>query len=173
MSLLPSEVLSYIETAAPFAAFGALVLVILVSFIALAAHRRVRRLTFRKGDSLEDTLGELSRRVREFQVFREELEMYLKHAEKRLQKSTQGVGIVRFNPFHGDGSGGNQSFAVAFLDEHGDGVVLSAIYAREGQTSVYAKPLAKGTSQFELTEEESEAIRKAKENSKVSPPEKK
>jgi len=158
--------LPYIETAAPYAAFGALVLAILAAFIALSGHRRVRRLTLRKGDSLEDTLGELSRRVREFQMFREELETYLKHAEGRLQKSVQGVGVVRFNPFRGDGSGGNQSFAAAFIDERGNGVVLSAIYAREGQTSVYAKPIENGRSSFELTEEESAAIQKAKENSK-------
>ena len=173
MSLLISSYLPVFSAAAPFAAFGALVLSILAAFIALAAHRRVRRLTFRKDASLEDTLGELSRRTRELQAFREELELYLKHAENRLQKSIQGVGVVRFNPFHGDGSGGNQSFAAAFLDEHGNGIVFSAIYAREGQTSVYAKPLVKGLSQFELTEEESEAIRKAKENAKVPPVEKK
>ncbi len=157
----------YVEAAAPYAAFGALILSVAALAIGLAGHRRVRKLTFRKGDSLEDTLGELSRRVREFQLFRDELENYLKHAEGRLQKSIQGVGVVRFNPFRGDGSGGNQSFAVALLDEHAGGVVFSAIYAREGQTSVYAKPIENGRSSFELTREEAEAIQKAREASKV------
>lgn len=154
-------VLSYITLAAPYLALGALVLAIVGIGFAYWLHRRMRLLTLRRGDSLEDTLGELTRRARELQTFREELEVYLKGAETRIQKSVQGIGVVRFNPFEGDGSGGNQSFSAAFVDEHGDGIVLSAIYSRTGQTSVYGKPLLRGTSTFELTDEEREAIRKA------------
>ena len=90
------------------------------------------------------------------------MEVYLKHVEVRLQHSTQGVGFVRFNPFPtGGGGGGNQSFAVAFIDEKLSGVVLSTLYARD-RVGVYGKPIEKGTSSFELTAEEKEAIEKAK-----------
>jgi hypothetical protein len=78
-----------------------------------------------------------------------------------LKSSVQGVGVVRFNPFSGDGSGGNQSFAVAFLDEGYSGVVFSALYARD-RVGMYAKPIEKGKSSFELTAEEKEATAKAK-----------
>jgi len=71
----------------------------------------------------------------------------------------RGVGVVRFNPF--TAQGGNQSFAAAFLDEQGSGVVLSTLYARD-RVGVYAKPVDNGSSSFELTEEEKEAISKAK-----------
>ncbi len=162
-SALNTSALGMLAISAPYAAAGALVLALIACVIALVAHRRLRKLTLRRGESLEDTLGELTRRARELQAFREELEVYLKHAEARLQKSVRGMGIVRFNPFQGDGSGGNQSFALALVDEHGDGVALSAIFTRSGNTSVYGKPLAKGTSTFELTDEERDAIKQALE----------
>ncbi|MDE2213442.1 MAG: DUF4446 family protein [Patescibacteria group bacterium] len=160
----------YLSDAAPYAAAGALLLALIGIIVAWRAHRRLRKLTFRRGESLEDTLGELTRRTRELGTFKEELESYLKYAEARLQKSVRGVGVVRFNPFQGEGTGGNQSFAAAFLDEKGSGVVLCAIYSRAGQTSVYAKPVEQGRSQFELTQEERDAIDKAVGSLKTATP---
>ena len=97
----------------------------------------------------------------EMQRFRAEVESYLKRAELRMKASVQGVGVVRFNPFQGDGSGGNQSFAVALLDETLSGVVFSSIYARD-RVGVYAKPISLGSSEFELTHEEQTALNQAK-----------
>ena len=68
---------------------------------------------------------------------------------------------VRFNPFKGTGAGGNQSFATALLNENGDGVVLSSLYSRE-RVSVYAKPVQKFSSEYELSGEEKQAIKSAK-----------
>ncbi|NIT70429.1 DUF4446 family protein, partial [candidate division KSB1 bacterium] len=59
-----------------------------------------------------------------------------------------GVGTVRFNPFKG--TGGGQSFAAAFLSEHGNGVVISTLYSRE-RVSVFAKPIQSFASEYELT----------------------
>ncbi|HEX8994052.1 MAG TPA: DUF4446 family protein [Candidatus Paceibacterota bacterium] len=162
-SAFNTAALGFLSISAPYMAAGALLLALIAIIIAAMFHRRLVRLTLRRGESLEDTLGELTRRARELQAFREELEVYLKHAESRIQTSARGFGIVRFNPFEGDGSGGNQSFALALLDEHHNGVVLSAIYARSGATSVYGKPVKKGVSTFELTDEEREAIAQAQE----------
>lgn len=153
----------YLNIAAPYAAAGAIVIALIALLYAYSTHRRLRRLTTRRGEALEDSLAELMRRTKELQIFREELEKYLKTAEARLSSSIRGIGVVRFNPFQGDGSGGNQSFATAFLDENATGVVLSALYAR-GHASTYAKPVVKGSSSFELTAEEKSAIAKAKDS---------
>lgn len=118
------------------------------------------RLSLGRSGSLEESLTILSRDMKELQTFRSELEKYLKLAEVRLRGSVQGVGMVRFNPFSGDGSGGNQSFAIAFLDERLCGVVLSTLYARD-RVGVYAKPIENGTSTYELTAEEKSAVEKA------------
>ena len=159
----------YLSPALPYAAYGALFIALMVTLWSAAISRRLRRLILRRGESLEDTLGELTRRSKELQVFREELEAYLKTSEARLRTSVRGIGVVRFNPFHGDGTGGNQSFSIVILDERERGVVLSTLYARTGHTSIYAKPIEGGTSTFELTQEEREALKRAKESLPVTP----
>lgn len=107
-----------------------------------------------------DSIQFLSTNIKDLQSFRSELEKYLASVEKRLRKSIQSVHTVRFNPFKGTGGGGNQSFATAFINEDGDGVVISSLYSRE-HVSVFSKPVKKKASEFELSAEEHEAIEKA------------
>ena len=76
-------------------------------------------------------------------------------------KSVHKVGIVRFNPFNE--VGGNQSFAIALLDDSGDGVTISSLFGREG-TRVYAKAIKNKESEYKLSDEEKETIRKAMES---------
>lgn len=78
--------------------------------------------------------------------------------ERDLRRTFSRVGLVRYNPF--EETGGNQSFALALLDAEGNGWVLSSLHARTG-TRVYAKAIARGRSDTALSDEESEAIRKA------------
>jgi hypothetical protein len=73
----------------------------------------------------------------------------------------QSVETLRFNAFRGSGSGGNQSFASAFLNENGDGLVISTLYSSD-RMSIFAKPVTKFTPAFELTEEEKDVLDGAK-----------
>ena len=86
---------------------------------------------------------------------------YLKTINQKLQKSIRGVETVRFNPFKDSGS--NQSFATAFLNEEGDGVVISSLYSRE-RVSIFAKPVKHLVSSYELSEEERGALQNAKDS---------
>ena len=151
----------YLDVAVPWVAAGAFLLSVIALLFLLSLRRRLGRLALGRGGSIEETISILARDTKELQVFRAELEKYLKLAELRLRGSLQGIGVVRFNPFSGDGSGGNQSFAIALLDERFSGVVLSTLYARD-RVGVYAKPVEAGVSTFELTKEEQDAIEKAK-----------
>ncbi len=121
-----------------------------------------RLLRGKSGKSLEDVIIKNTSDLEHFKQFRKEIELYLETVEKRLNRSIRGVGTVRFNPFKGTGDGGNQSFASAFIDEKGDGVVLSTLYTRE-RVSVFAKPLKNGKSEYELTGEEKKVIGIAQE----------
>lgn len=103
------------------------------------------------------TLTFVSSNLQELQNFKLELEKYLTDVEKRLRKSIQSVHTVRFNPFKGTGEGGNQSFATAFLNEDGDGVLISSLYSRD-HISVFSKPVKKYGSDHELSDEEREAL---------------
>ncbi len=81
--------------------------------------------------------------------------------DEKLRKSVRSVETVRFNPFKGTGAGGNQSFATAFINEKGDGVVFSSLHARD-RVSIFSKSLKGFVSEHELSEEEKEVIEKAK-----------
>ncbi|HEY9583440.1 MAG TPA: DUF4446 family protein [Candidatus Paceibacterota bacterium] len=111
--------------------------------------------------NLDESLVSIDTSIKELEKFRNEIEKYLMTVERRLKKSVQTVKTVRFNPFKGTGSGSNQSFATAFLDEENNGVVISSLYSRE-HVSIYSKPIKEGSSEYDLSEEEKEAIKSIK-----------
>jgi hypothetical protein len=75
----------------------------------------------------------------------------------RIQrKAFQKVGLVRFNPF--EDTGGNQSFALALLDQDADGFIVSSLHSRNG-TRIYAKAIAAGRCDTAMSSEEEEALR--------------
>lgn len=75
-----------------------------------------------------------------------------------LQTAITRVGVVRFSAFEGMGS--DLSYAVALLDSHNNGVILSSIFGREDSRS-YVKPIASGSSTYTLTQEEQQALKDA------------
>jgi hypothetical protein len=72
--------------------------------------------------------------------------------------SIKKVGMVRFNPF--SNAGGDQSFSVALLDSSNNGVVITSLYAQDGNR-VYGKPIENCISKYSLSEEEKQAIKMA------------
>ncbi|HUP27824.1 MAG TPA: DUF4446 family protein [Chloroflexia bacterium] len=78
--------------------------------------------------------------------------------EKAVARSVQYVGLVRYNPFQE--AGGDQSFALALMNKHHDGVVISSLHSRTA-TRFYAKPIKAGTSSVTLSEEEMQALQQA------------
>lgn len=102
--------------------------------------------------SNEKQIRELEDRVRETQ--------HTLNLLKSLSKSSfRRVGLVRFDAF--EDMGGELSFSLALIDDWGNGFVITSIQSRhEGR--VYAKPLEGGESPFRLSEEEKEAVRRAR-----------
>jgi len=86
----------------------------------------------------------------------------LNGADKKQQVLIEGsvrhISLLRYDAF--EDVGGRLSFSCAMLDDHGTGVVLTSINGRQ-ETRVYAKPIAEGSSTYNLSVEESEAIRQA------------
>ncbi|MGB2580675.1 MAG: DUF4446 family protein [Minisyncoccia bacterium] len=124
-------------------------------------ERRLKKLLAGKGaQSLESVIGALGANIQALEKFRSETENHLAEADKRIKRSIQGVETIRFNAFKGTGEGGNQSFAIALLSENGDGAVISSLFARD-RMSIFAKPIKNFASEFEMTEEEQNAIKQA------------
>lgn len=113
----------------------------------------------KKAKDLEETLIHLEEEITRLSKSKENMEKDLININQKLRKSIRGLETIRFNPFPDQGS--NQSFAIGLQNEDGDGVVISSLYSRE-RMSVFAKPIKKGVSTYELTDEEKEVIQKAK-----------
>ncbi|GAA0127034.1 DUF4446 family protein [Clostridium senegalense] len=85
---------------------------------------------------------------------------------KEICKNTQGLtnnciqkfSIIRYKAFEDVGS--DLSYSIAFLDANNDGVLLTSIYGRNESTT-YAKPIDKGISRYDLSEEEERVLHEA------------
>ena len=86
-----------------------------------------------------------------------------KRMDTLLQTALTRVGVVRFAAF--DDMGSDLSYAVALLDSHDNGIVLSSIFGREDSRS-YVKPIDRGNSSYTLTGEEEQALREAMQKGK-------
>ena len=89
----------------------------------------------------------------------------LEDTKGKLKLSLSKVALVRFNPFKEIGS--NQSFSVAFLNHHDDGVIITSHFGRE-TNRVYAKQVIKGKAEHQLSKEEEEALQQAIQNDQAS-----
>jgi len=108
--------------------------------------------------SMEDILVQL---IQEANINRAEIEKIAAIANEdqiKTNRALQQWGLVRFSAF--ENIGGDQSFALAMLDNKGNGVVMSSIFGRE-ESRIYCKAIEDGKSNYTLSKEEKEAIEKA------------
>ncbi len=111
-----------------------------------------------KGRDLEKVIRKSGRDIKKLNQDYQDLLKISKKIHDIAAKGIQKVGIVRFNPFQD--TGGNQSFAIALLDYYNNGLIISSLHSRDG-TRTYAKPIKNGQSEYNLSDEEKEAIKKA------------
>ena len=140
---------------------------ILISLIALfvAILTRVKMKKMLKGTkavTLEKSVMEIVKSLQDLEDFREDAVKIFKQYNSRIHTSVRAVETLRYNAFKGMGTGGNQSFTSVFSDEHGDGLIITGLFASESMR-VFAKPMVSFESQFELTHEEHDAVKLAKE----------
>jgi hypothetical protein len=77
---------------------------------------------------------------------------------ERIAHAVRHLGLIRFDALPGDV--GENSFALAMLDDHATGFVLTSMYGR-GAYRLYAKPITAGVAELVLTSEEIEACARA------------
>lgn len=135
------------------------VLVIVVTVLAL----RLRSLRTAYASALdparrEDLFQSVQRQAGDLESLRGDLATVhanTEHLRGLLRDAVSRVGVVRYDAFAD--MGGALSFSAALLDEHGHGIVVSAINGRS-ETRCYAKPVVAGTSDYNLSEEEVAAL---------------
>ena len=131
------------------------VVLVLIGWVIVLESRLKRLSAGKQAGSLEQTIGDLGEDVERIILALQKANQRFIQIDEHLKHRVSHVKTIRFNPF--PDQGGNQSFATAILNEHGDGVVLSSLYARD-KVSVYSKPITKRQSEYELTAEELAAL---------------
>ncbi len=123
-----------------YAFFGLWLLILTFLFVRMMGH--YNRLT---GDvSKKDLISSLNHLISvsgqssdSIKSLEENLSREISENKKHIQK----IGFQRYNPF--TDTGGDQSFSAAFLDDNGDGIMISSLHSREN-TRLYAKQVEKG-----------------------------
>lgn len=165
---LPADVVALLAIAA---AVGVVVLSGVAVFLAV----RLSRLRRAYGSALdparrEDLFQAVQRQREELGVVRDDLAVVhdnTEHLRRLLGGTLSRVGVVRYDAF--PDMGGAMSFSAALLDEHGNGLVISAINGRS-ETRCYAKSVVDGASEHNLSDEEAGAIRDAVEGGSAGTP---
>ncbi len=82
-----------------------------------------------------------------------------KKIKKHLSSCFSKYGLVKYDAF--DEMAGKLSFVIALLNDDNTGIILNAMHSREG-CFTYAKEIIKGESYIPLSDEEKEALERAK-----------
>lgn len=133
--------------------------IVMMAIWIMIMERRIKKFfAGTKANNLEGVMLQISKQIGELKNTQIEINKHLDISDKRLDKSIRNIEMIRFNPFVD--AGGNQSFAIAFMNDEKNGVVMSSLYARD-RMSIFAKPIIDGRSEFELTVEEKSVLEKS------------
>jgi len=139
-----------------------LILIALILFtwnivLHIKINRRGKPLaTDEKPEKIEDILENHEKTIKLLDKDVQELYNISNQINALAFKGLHKFGMIRFNPFND--VGGDQSFAIAFLNGKDCGLVISSLYTREG-TRIYSKSIVNGESEkYPLTDEEKKAI---------------
>jgi len=133
----------------------------ILTFLYLKAVRHYQKLTAGvTKENLMKVLEEHFTRIEGLENSANSLKKDIEGIREENLTHIQRVGLLRFNPF--DETGGNQSFALSLLDDHGNGVVISSLHNREA-TRIYGKPVKNfEEAGFEFSAEEKQAVEEAR-----------
>jgi hypothetical protein len=134
-------------------------LVIVLFYVIYLHHKLSRFMRGENGESLEGTIRTYLDHVDDLKKHDELISEHALKLDRRLSQAIRNVSTMRFKAF--DQNASNQSFAIALVNELGDGVILSSLHHRD-HVSVFAKPVAKYESTHDLTEEELGVLEEAK-----------
>ncbi|MCY6958197.1 DUF4446 family protein [Clostridium brassicae] len=121
-----------------------------------AKYRKLTRGVNNK--NLEEVVVEYLDNIDSVKSDTEEIKKQQDELSKNLKGCIQKVSVMRYKAF--DDIGSDLSFSIALLNDDNDGVILTGIYGREDST-VYAKPVDKGISRYDLSEEEKQVLRES------------
>lgn len=160
------NVLNIITQYSTYITIGLILLVLIQFLLLIGAFKSLRKVEkkFKRimrgvnNKNLEELINSYLDKVEDVKKGFEETSETNKILKDQVEKCTQKVSVIRYKAFEDVGS--DLSFSVALLDGENNGVILTGIYGRDYSTT-YAKPIDKGISRYDLSEEELHVLNSA------------
>ncbi len=149
---------------------GMLVLILILFILTIVTlcklkklHRKLDRyMRGKDAESLEDTILSCIEKTEKVDQMNQMLREDIIGLRKNQKITYQKMGMVKYNAFRE--MSGDLSYALALLDQGNNGFLLNSVYGNEGGYS-YIKEIKNGESEILLSEEEQQALDKAKSQS--------
>lgn len=160
------QVINNIKLFSPYIIIGLGVVVILLFIMVIIQNKALSRLEnkYRKmmrgtnAKNLEELIVKNLETIRESDNKANQCLEEIKKLQEKTKSCIQKIAITRYKAFEDIGS--DLSFSIAMLDENNDGLILTGIFGREESTT-YVKPVDKGISRYDLSEEELTVLNEA------------
>lgn len=157
------NVIEFINANSAFIIIGLAAIIILLFIILITTivslkklKRSYNRMMRGSGNqSIEELINDYLDKVDKAKEETEYVKEIYSTLDKRVKACIQKVAIVRYRAF--DDVGSDLSYSIAFLDNDNSGVILTSIFGRNESTT-YAKPIDKGISRYDLSDEEKQAL---------------
>lgn len=137
-----------------------LIVIIIITYASLnKLERRYRKLMRGVNNkNLEEVVISYLDKIDEVKGENEVIKQRYEQINGELKTCVQKTSMIRYKAF--DDMGSDLSFSIALIDGNGNGAILTSIYGRNESTT-YAKPIDKGISRYELSQEESKVLEEA------------
>lgn len=158
-----NDIITTLKDIQPYIILGLSVIVLILMIMLLIAFKSINKLETRyrkltrgaNNKNLEEIILGYLDSIDDIKALTENIKNDHKELEDKIKGCVQKVSILRYKAFEDVGS--DLSFSIALLDHNNDGIMLTGIYGRNDST-VYAKPIDKGISRYDLSEEEQEVL---------------
>ena len=160
------SIFNFINSAQIYITLALMILVLILIIIIIITYTSLNKLEnrYRKlmrgvnNKNLEDMVISYLDKIDEVKEENKVMKQMYEEINGKLKTCVQKTSMVRYKAF--DDVGSDLSFSIALLDGNNNGVILTSIYGRNESTT-YAKPIDKGISRYDLSEEENKVLEQA------------
>jgi len=159
-------IINFINSKQTYIIIGLIILVFILMIIIVTTYASLNKIEtkYRKlmrgvnKKNLEDIVVSYLDKIDEVKEQNEIMKEMYEQINGKLTTCVQNTSMIRYKAF--DDMGSDLSFSIALLDGDSNGVILTSIYGRN-ESTIYAKPIDKGISRYELSMEENKVLQQA------------
>jgi len=159
-------IINFINSKQTYIIIGLIILIFILMIIIVTTYASLNKIEtkYRKlmrgvnKKNLEDIVVSYLDKIDEVKEQNEIMKEMYEQINGKLTTCVQNTSMIRYKAF--DDMGSDLSFSIALLDGDSNGVILTSIYGRN-ESTIYAKPIDKGISRYELSMEENKVLQQA------------